>query len=89
MKRIVKLTESDLTRIVRRVIKENKTISEMEELNSTTQLAKNNIEKFMMEIAGESPEKQMEAIQEMMFQLKIYAKNLEYLKNKSSFSFDF
>ncbi len=92
MKKIVRLTESDLSRIVKRTIMEmdmdmdmdSETINglkrqmdmEVEETDSVD--ASSVIEDFMQSIADMRPEKQLEAIEDMMFQLKMYKTNLGF-----------
>ena len=92
MKKIVRLTESDLNRIVRRAIMEmdmemdmgSETINgltpqmgmEVEETDSMD--SSSVIENFMQSIADMRPEKQLEAIEDMMFQLKMYKTNLGF-----------
>ena len=88
MKKIVRLTESDLNRIVRRAIMEMDMGSEtingltpqmgmgVEETDSVD--SSSVIEDFMQSIADMRPEKQLEAIEDMMFQLKMYKTNLGF-----------
>jgi hypothetical protein len=90
MKKTVRLTERDLSRIVRRTILEmdmemgmdsgriNGMTPQMDmEVGETDSLdASSVIEDFMQSIADMRPEKQLEAIEDMMFQLKMYKTNL-------------
>ena len=88
MKKTVRLTERDLSRIVRRTIMEmdgdmdmgmdsdrvNGMSPQMDmEVEETDGVdASSVIENFMQSIADMRPEKQLEAIEDMMFQLKIF-----------------
>ena len=92
MKKTVRLTERDLSRIVRRTIMEmdgdmdmgmdsdrvNGMSPQMDmEVEETDGIdASSVIENFMQSIADMRPEKQLEAIEDMMFQLKMYKTNL-------------
>jgi len=90
MKKIVRLTESDLNRIVKRTIIEMDMDMDSEiinglrpqmdmEVGETDSLdASSIIEDFMQSIADMRPEKQLEAIEDMMFQLKMYKTNLGF-----------
>lgn len=92
MRKTVRLTERDLSRIVRRTIFEmegdmdmgmdsnrvnglsRQTDMEVEETDGVD--ASSVIEDFMQSIADMRPEKQLKAIEDMMFQLKMYKTNL-------------
>ena len=78
MKKIVRLTESDLTRLVKRTILEMEMGAEMEVGETHSMDASSVIEDFMQSIADMRPEKQLEAIEDMMFQLKMYKTNLGF-----------
>jgi hypothetical protein len=94
MKKIVRLTERDLSRIVKRAIMEmdgdmdmgmdsdrvNGMSPQMDmEVEETDGVdASSVIENFMQSIADMRPEKQLEAIEDMMFQLKMYKTNLGF-----------
>ena len=78
MKKIVRLTESDLTRLVKRTILEMEMGAEMEVGETDSMDASSVIEDFMQSIADMRPEKQLEAIEDMMFQLKMYKTNLGF-----------
>jgi len=78
MKKIVRLTESDLTRLVKRTILEMQMGAEMEVGETDSMDASSVIEDFMQSIADMRPEKQLEAIEDMMFQLKMYKTNLGF-----------
>ena len=78
MKKIVRLTESDLNRIVKRTILEMEMNTEMEMGGTDSVNASSIIEDFMQSIAHMRPEKQLKAIEDMMFQLKIYKTNLGF-----------
>jgi hypothetical protein len=76
MKKIVRLTESDLNRIVKRTIIEMDMDMEVGETDIMD--ASSVIEDFMQSIADMRPEKQLAAIEDMMSQLKIYKTNLGF-----------
>ena len=88
MKKIVRLTESDLNRIVKRTIIEMDMNMDSETINGLSPQmdmevgetdsvdASSVIEDFMQSIADMRPEKQLDAIEDMMFQLKMYKTNL-------------
>jgi hypothetical protein len=90
MKKIVRLTESDLNRIVKRTIIEMDMDMDLETINGLrpqmdmevgeTDImdASSVIEDFMQSIADMRPEKQLAAIEDMMSQLKIYKTNLGF-----------
>jgi hypothetical protein len=72
MGKTVRLTESDLNRIVRRTISEMDFSLEKEESSGGADM----VQSYMQSIADMSPEKQLEEVDEMMFQLKMYKTNL-------------
>lgn len=92
MRKTVRLTERDLSRIVRRTIFEMEGDMDMgmdsnrvNGLSRQTDMevgetdgvdASSVIEDFMQSIADMRPEKQLKAIEDMMFQLKMYKTNL-------------
>lgn len=94
MRKTVRLTERDLSRIVRRTIMEMDGDMDMDmgmdsdrvnglsrqtdmEVGETDGVdASSVIEDFMQSIADMRPEKQLKAIEDMMFQLKMYKTNL-------------
>jgi hypothetical protein len=72
MKKIVRLTESDLNRIVRR------TINEMDMGNEETESVDTDavVDNFMKSIAHMSHEKQLELVNDMMFQFYFLHSNM-------------
>jgi hypothetical protein len=76
-KKIVKLTESDLNRLIKRTIMEmddEMVSSETDHVSKGSEV----IQSFMRSIADLKPYKQVDAIDEMISQLKIYKTNLTF-----------
>jgi hypothetical protein len=81
MKKIVRLTESDLNRIVRR------TINEMDMGNEETESVDTDavLDNFMKSIAHMSHEKQLELVNDMMFQFHfLHADMMKRFKYKDN-----
>ena len=77
MKKIVRLTESDLSRIVKRTILE----MEMEVERDPIEDVKSAIESYMQSIANEDPQYQREKIMELInVDLKPYLASLEGMR---------
>ena len=77
MKKIVRLTESDLTRLVKRTILE----MEMEVERDPIEDVKSAIESYMQSIANEDPQYQREKIMELInVDLKPYLASLEGMR---------
>jgi hypothetical protein len=83
MKKIVRLTESDLTRLVKRTILEMEmgTDMEMEVERDPIEDVKSAIESYMQSIANEDPQYQREKIMELInVDLKPYLASLEGMR---------
>ena len=81
MRKTVRLTESDLTRLVKRIIKENEEDMEMEVERDPIEDVKSAIESYMQSIANEDPQYQREKIMELInVDLRPYLASLEGMK---------
>jgi hypothetical protein len=83
MKKIVRLTESDLTRLVKRTILEMEmnTDMEMEVERDPIEDVKSAIESYMQSIANKDPQYQREKIMELInVDLKPYLASLEGMR---------
>jgi hypothetical protein len=81
MRKTVRLTESDLTRLVKRIIKENEEDMEMEVERDPIEDVKSAIESYMQSIANEDPQYQREKIMELInVDLRPYLASLEGMR---------
>ena len=81
MKKIVRLTESDLTRLVKRTILEMEMGTDMEVERDPIEDVKSAIESYMQSIANEDPQYQREKIMELInVDLKPYLASLEGMR---------
>jgi hypothetical protein len=81
MKKIIRLTESDLTRLVKRTILEMEMGTDMEVERDPIEDVKSAIESYMQSIANEDPQYQREKIMELInVDLKPYLASLEGMR---------